>query len=56
MKNLLLRLATLVEVFEFFKKDGLWWLIPPVGILLILGSILALSHGTIIAPFIYPLF
>lgn len=56
MKNFFLRLKTLAEVLEYFKKDGLWWLIPPVLILIILGTILALSHGTIIAPFIYPLF
>lgn len=56
MKSLLRRFAIVGEIFEFLGHERLWWLIPPVIILLLLGILFVASHGTIIAPFIYPLF
>ncbi len=44
------------EFWLFLKKEKKWWLIPLVTVLLLLGMILVLVEGSIIAPFIYTLF
>ncbi len=56
MKRLFRKLAIAGELFHFLKTERLWWLMPPVIILILLGIIFVLSHGTVIAPFLYPLF
>jgi hypothetical protein len=44
-----------VEFIDFLKHNKKWWLIP---ILLVLGvvGILVILSGSVVAPFIYPLF
>ena len=43
------------ELWRFIKTNKKWWLLPIVGVLLILGLLILLS-GTGLAPFIYTLF
>ena len=44
-----------VDLWQFVRQSGKWWLIPIVIVLLLFGVILILG-GTAAAPFIYTLF
>lgn len=46
----------LIDLWGFLKERKKWWLFPIIIILLLLGSIIVLSSGSAIAPFIYTLF
>ena len=43
------------EFIDFLKTSKKWWLTPIIVVLLLIGVLIILS-GTVIAPFIYPLF
>jgi len=49
-------LGVVGEILTFLWKRKLWWLIPMVVILLILGLLLVFANASGIAPFIYTLF
>ena len=44
------------EFWEFIKIRKKYWLIPIFFVLILLGSLFALSQGTVVAPFIYTIF
>lgn len=44
------------EVIRFLWARKLWWLIPMVSVLLLLGLLLVFASASGIAPFIYTLF
>lgn len=44
------------EFFLFLKERKKYWLLPVLIISLILGSLLVLTQGTALAPFIYTIF
>ena len=44
------------EMLEFLWERRLWWLIPMVTLLLILGLFLVFASASGLAPFIYTLF
>lgn len=44
------------EFALFLKKEGKWWLVPMVVVLLALAVLLVFVEGSAIAPFIYSLF
>lgn len=44
------------EFFGFMVARKKYWLVPILFVLLLLGSLIFLTHGTAIAPFIYTLF
>ena len=44
------------ELIEFFKERKKWWLIPIILFLLLFGSIIVVSLGSSVAPFIYAIF
>lgn len=50
------KIKIIVEFFEFLKDNRKWWLLPIVLVLLILGALLVLTQGSVVAPFIYTLF
>lgn len=50
------KLSILKEVWEFIKHKKKYWLIPIVIILLLIGTLLVVTEGSAIAPFIYTLF
>ena len=56
MKTLLLKLSIAGELLTFLWEARLWWMIPIVLLLLVLGSILIVAQGSAVAPFIYTLF
>jgi hypothetical protein len=44
------------DFFNYLKERKKWWLIPVIVILLLFGTLIVLSSGSAIAPFIYTLF
>jgi hypothetical protein len=44
------------ELLLFLKVRKKFWLAPIILILLILGGLLFLAQGSVVAPFIYTLF
>ena len=56
LKQLRMKVGTVRELMQFLWKERLWWMIPMVGVLLILGAFLLFVQTSPIAPFIYTLF
>ena len=50
------KLSILAEFWEFFKVRKKWWLAPIILFLVLFGSLLVLTEGSALAPFIYALF
>lgn len=48
--------SILKEFLLFLKVSRNWWLMPIMIVLLAVGTILVLSHGSAIAPVIYAMF
>ena len=46
----------LKELWTFLKVRKKLWLAPIIIVMLILGSLLILAQGSVVAPFIYTLF
>ncbi len=46
----------LYELFTFLRKRKKLWLTPIIIVMLILGGLLILAQGSVVAPFIYTLF
>ncbi len=46
----------LKDLWEFMKERKKFWLAPIIIVLLLLGSLLVLTQGSAVAPFIYTLF
>ena len=49
-------MSTIYELFKFLLVRKKIWLIPAVIIILIFGTLIVLSQGSVFAPFIYTLF
>ena len=49
-------LQFLAEMWQFLKVRKKMWLLPIVLAMLILGGLLILAQGSVVAPFIYTLF
>ena len=49
-------LSFLKEFWEFLKVRKKYWLLPIIIVLLIFGSLIVLTQGTAVAPFIYTIF
>jgi len=46
----------LKELFIFLKQRKKLWLAPIILLMVMIGGLLVLSQGSVIAPFIYTLF
>jgi len=46
----------LTELWAFMKERKKFWLLPIVVLLLLFGSLVVLTQGSVVAPFIYTLF
>ena len=46
----------LKELWTFLKFRKKLWLAPIISIMLILGALLILAEGSVVAPFIYTIF
>ena len=49
-------MSTFLELLKFLKARKKFWLLPVFVVLLCSGGLIALTHGTAVAPFIYTLF
>ncbi|MDA3861857.1 MAG: DUF5989 family protein [Melioribacteraceae bacterium] len=50
------KLSILAELWDFLKERKKWWLLPIVVFLVLLGSLIVLTQGSALAPFIYAIF
>lgn len=48
--------ALLVEIGAFMRERKKFWLLPIIVVLLFFGSLIVLTQGSVVAPFIYTLF
>jgi hypothetical protein len=55
-KNVAPGLGTAGELMQFLWQRKLWWMIPFVFTLLVVGVLLLVGQTTGVAPFIYTLF
>ena len=46
----------IAELWAFMKERKKFWLAPIIIVLVLLGSLIVLTQGSAIAPFIYTLF
>ncbi len=46
----------LLEIWRFMRVRKKFWLLPIIVALILVGSLLVLSPGSAVAPFIYALF
>jgi hypothetical protein len=44
------------EFWDFIKVRKKYWLLPIFIVLALFGSLIVLSQGTVVAPFIYAIF
>ena len=44
------------EFLDFLKVRKKYWLLPILIVLILFGSLIVLSQGTAVAPFIYTIF
>jgi hypothetical protein len=46
----------LSEFWRFIRVQRKYWLTPIIFVMLVLGGLLVLTQGSVVAPFIYALF
>jgi hypothetical protein len=46
----------LLELWAFMRERKKFWLLPIVALLLLFGTLMVLTQGSALAPFIYTLF
>ena len=56
LKNNFRNMDFLKELIEFLSLKKKLWLSPIIILMIILGGLLILAEGSVIAPFIYTLF
>ena len=49
-------MSFLVELWSFMRARKKFWLLPLILVMLLLGGLLVLTQGSVVAPFIYTLF
>jgi hypothetical protein len=47
--------SLIAEFWQFLRHNKKWWLLPMIGVLLLVGVLILLA-GSAAAPFIYTLF
>jgi len=48
--------GTVRELWAFMSVRKKWWLLPIMAVLLLVGALLVLAQGSVLAPFIYTIF
>jgi competence protein ComGC len=49
-------MSIIAELWRFLRQRKKLWLFPLLVVLLIIGGLLVLAQGSVVAPFIYTLF
>lgn len=50
------RSGLVAELWAFMRVRKKWWLLPVIVVLVLVGMLLVLAHGSVLAPFIYTIF
>jgi hypothetical protein len=50
------KISIMIEIWDFLRIRKKWWLTPIFIFLLLLGALIILTEGSVLAPFIYTLF
>ena len=56
VNNLKSRMGTVNELFAFLWENRLWWIIPFVVVLILVGVLVIFAQTSPVSPFIYALF
>jgi hypothetical protein len=51
-----MRMSFLVELCRYLRTRKKFWLTPVLIMMVLLGGLIVLTHGSALAPFIYTLF
>ena len=49
-------MSFLIEMWKFLRERKKLWLAPIIIVMILLGGLLILAEGSVVAPFIYTLF
>ena len=49
-------LELLKDVWDFFKARKKYWLAPLIITIILMGSLIIFTQGSVVAPFIYSIF
>ena len=49
-------LELLRDLWSFMRERKKFWLLPLILVLVLIGTLLVLTHGSVLAPFIYTIF
>lgn len=49
-------LSLLAEFWAFMRERKKWWLAPVILMMVLLGALIFLTHGSALSPFIYTIF
>lgn len=44
------------ELLSFLWQQKMWWLLPMVAVLLVVGGLMVTAHTSALGPFIYSIF
>ncbi len=56
MQNVTSRIGVVGELFRFLWARKLWWLIPMILLLIVIGVLVIAGSTGVLSPFIYSLF
>lgn len=56
LRKLAARTAVVTELLGFLWEQKLWWMVPMVVVLVLVGALLVFAQGSALAPFVYTLF
>lgn len=56
LRKLRSRTAVVAELLGFLWEQKLWWMVPMVVVLVLVGALLVFAQGSALAPFVYTLF
>ena len=48
--------SLILELFSFLWERKLWWLVPVIIMLILIGILIVFSQSSAVSPFIYALF
>lgn len=49
-------LSFVQELWAFMRVRKKFWLLPVLVLLMLFGAVIVLTQGSVLAPFIYPIF
>ena len=52
----IIKMNFIKELIKFISLRKKFWLIPIIFVMMVLGGLIILAEGTVVAPFIYVLF